>query len=89
MTSLVVLWLRIHLPMQETRVQSLIWEDPTCSGATKPCTTTAAQAPRACASNQSSHHSEKFRTETREQPPRPTTREKPAWQRRPSTAKSK
>ena len=34
MTSLVVQWLRIHLPMQETRVQSLIWEDPTCRGAT-------------------------------------------------------
>ena len=24
------------LPMQDTRVQSLVWEDPTCSGATKP-----------------------------------------------------
>ena len=24
------------LPMQETRVRSLIWEDPTCHGATKP-----------------------------------------------------
>ena len=35
MTSLVVQWLRIHLPMQETRDQSLIWEDPTCRGATK------------------------------------------------------
>ena len=35
MTSLVVQWLRIYLPMQETQVQSLIWEDPTCHGATK------------------------------------------------------
>ena len=35
-TSLVVQWLRIHLPMQGTRVQSLVWEDPTCRGATKP-----------------------------------------------------
>ena len=26
-------WLRIHLPMQETQVQSLDWEDPTCSRA--------------------------------------------------------
>ena len=34
MTSLVVQWLRIYVPMQETRVQSLIWEDPTCHGAT-------------------------------------------------------
>ena len=38
--SLVVQWLRIHLPMQGTRVQSLVWEDSTCCGAVKPCTTT-------------------------------------------------
>ena len=35
-TSLVVQWLRIRLPMQRTWVQSLVWEDPTCHGATKP-----------------------------------------------------
>ena len=35
-TSLVVQWLRIRLPMQGTRVRSLVWEDPTCCGATKP-----------------------------------------------------
>ena len=35
-TSLVVQWLRIHLPMQGTRVRSLVWEDLTCHGATKP-----------------------------------------------------
>ena len=29
-TSLVALWLRIRLPMLETWVQSLTWEDPTC-----------------------------------------------------------
>ena len=34
--SLVVQWLRIRLPMQGTQVQSLVWEDPTCRGATKP-----------------------------------------------------
>ena len=28
-------WLRIHLLMQETQVQSLLWEDPTCCTATK------------------------------------------------------
>ena len=27
---------RIRLPMQGTRVPSLIWEDPTCYGAAKP-----------------------------------------------------
>ena len=34
--SLVVQWLRIHLPMQGTRVQALAREDPTCHEATKP-----------------------------------------------------
>ena len=34
-TSLVVQWLRIHLPMQGTQVRALVWEDPTCHGATK------------------------------------------------------
>ena len=35
-TSLVVQRLRIHLPMQGTRVQSLFQEDPTCRGTTRP-----------------------------------------------------
>ena len=35
-TSLVAQWLRILLPMQETRVQALVWEDHTCRRATKP-----------------------------------------------------
>ena len=34
--SLVAQWLRICLPMQGTRVQALVWEDPTCHGATGP-----------------------------------------------------
>ena len=34
--SLMVPWLRIHLPMQGTRVQALVQEDPTCRGAAKP-----------------------------------------------------
>ena len=34
--SLVVQWLRIRLPMQETQVRALVREDPTCRGATKP-----------------------------------------------------
>ena len=34
--SLVVQWLRIHLPVQGTWVPSLVWEDPTCCEATKP-----------------------------------------------------
>ena len=34
--SLVAQWLRICLSMQGTQVQSLVWEDPTGCGATKP-----------------------------------------------------
>ena len=34
--SLVAQWLRIHLSMQGTRVQTLVREDPTCHWATKP-----------------------------------------------------
>ena len=64
--SLVVQWLRIRLPMQGTRVQALVREDPTCRGPTKPvrsrarepqllslrATTTKACAPRARALQQ-------------------------------------
>ena len=35
-TSLVAQWLRVRLPMQGTRVRSLVREDLTCRGATKP-----------------------------------------------------
>ena len=35
-TSLLVQWLRIHLPMQGTWVRSLVQRDPTCRRATKP-----------------------------------------------------
>ena len=34
--SQVAQWLRIHVPIQGTRVQSLVREDPTCYKATKP-----------------------------------------------------
>ena len=34
--SLVAQWLRICLLMQGTWVRALVWEDPTCHGATKP-----------------------------------------------------
>ena len=34
--SLVAQWLRICLLVQGTRVRALVWEDPTCHGATRP-----------------------------------------------------
>ena len=48
--SLVIQWLRIYQPMQGTQVQSLVWEDPTCCGATKAENHNySARGPRACA----------------------------------------
>jgi len=35
-TSLVVQWLGIYLPVEGTWVRSLLWEDSTNPGATKP-----------------------------------------------------
>ena len=34
--SLVAQWLGVRLPIQGTRVRALVWEDPTCRGATGP-----------------------------------------------------
>ena len=63
--SLVAQQLRIRLSMQGTRVRALVWEDPTCRGATKPvrhsywvCALEPtshnywSRAPRACAPQQ-------------------------------------
>ena len=51
--SLVAQWLRICLPMQGTRVRVLVWEDPTCRGATRPVSHNYwACASGACASQQ-------------------------------------
>ena len=35
-TSLLGQWLTVRLPMQGTQVRSLVWNGPTCCGATKP-----------------------------------------------------
>ena len=43
--SLVVQWLRIHLPVQGTWGQSLVWEEPTCCRATKPMNHTHHRSP--------------------------------------------
>ena len=48
-TSLVVQWLKIHLPIQGTGVWSLIWEDSTGCRQLSPCATTAKPMyPRIC-----------------------------------------
>ena len=45
-------WERICLPVQETQVQSLFWEDPRCHKATKPVCHTYS----ACALEPRSHN---------------------------------
>ena len=59
-TSLVVQCLRIPLPMQATRVQSVFWEDPMCCRTPKPTSHNYwAREPRACAPNRRSRSNEK------------------------------
>ena len=54
-------WLRIHLAMQGTVVQSQVWEDPTCFGATKPehHNYRSLSAPEPVLCSKRSHHNEK------------------------------
>ena len=53
--SLVAQWLTICLPMQGTQVRALVWEDPTCRGATGPMSHNYwACASRVCAPQQES-----------------------------------
>ena len=69
-TSLLVQWLRIRLPMQGTRVRTLVWEDPTCRRATKP----VHHNDWACALEPASHnywaHVPRARAPQQEKPPR-------------------
>ena len=85
-TSPVAQWLRIHLPMQGTQVQSLVWEDPTCRGATKPmCHNCWAHVPQLLKPaplepmlcNKRSHHNEKPAHHNKESTPLAATRESP------------
>ena len=58
--SLVVQWLRIHLPIQGTWVWSMVQEDTTCCGATEPVCHNywaCALEPRNC--NKRNYHNEK------------------------------
>ena len=86
--SLVSQWYRMHLPMQETWVPSLIWKNSTCLRATNP------RHPRAFSCCSAAREATTARNLL--EPARNTTttllaatREKPTQQRRPSTAKKK
>ena len=89
----------ICLPTQEIQVWSLVWENPTCSGAIKPvCHNYRARAPEPENRNYWAHvlHSKREPramrspcTATGEQPPPSTTRGKPLQPQRPSPDKIK
>ena len=74
-TSWVCQWLRICLPMQGTWVQSLVWEDSTCHGATEPahCNYWSQRAPEPTSSSRlqweahhcNSHHNQRKPTSSR------------------------
>ena len=59
-TSLEIQWLRIRLPAQGMKVQSLVGEDPTRHGATKPVShqLLSSSAPEPVLHNKRSHSNE-------------------------------
>ena len=75
--------------MQGTRVQPLIWQDPTCCRALSlSATTTEPRHSTAHTLQREASTMRRLHATTREQPPPPAaTREEPTQQRRPSTAK--
>ena len=84
--------------MQGTRVRALVWEDPTCWGATKPVhhnygacvhTTTEAWVPRARAPKRDTTAMRSLCTATKSNPRSPQLEKARAQQQRPSAAKNK
>ena len=71
--SLVAQWLRICLLMQGTRVWALVWEDPTCRGATRPMSHNY----WACASGACAPQQERTEHRDEERPPLAATGESP------------
>ena len=85
--SLVAKWLRICLPMQGTRVRALVWEDPTCRGATRPVSHKCwACASGACAPQREAATVRGPRTAMKSGPHLPQLEKALAQKRRPNTA---
>ena len=58
-TSLVAQWFRLRLTMHKTQVQSLVQEDPTCHGVTKPaCLEPVLRDKRSHRDEKPAHHNE-------------------------------
>ena len=77
-TSLAIQWLRTCLPIRELCVRSLVWEDSTHSGATKPtcCNYWSPSTQNPCSATREATSMRSLSTATREQPALPETREK-------------
>ena len=88
-TSLVAQWIKIHLPMQGTQVQSPVQEDSTGQGATKPhaplLLKPTCPAPMLC--NKRSTTVRSLHTAMKSSPRSPELERAHAKHRRPSTAK--
>ena len=88
--SLVAQWLRVCMPMQGTRVRALVWEDPTCRGATKPVHHNYwACASGACAPQREAATVRGPRTAMKSGPCLPQLEKALAQKWRPNTAKKK
>ena len=74
--------------MLETRVQSLVREDPTCCGATKPVHQLLGLCSGVCSTTREATAMRSLRIATGEWPLLPATREKPLQQQRPRRAKN-
>ena len=83
-------WLRMCLPMQGMRVRALVWEDPTCHGATRPMSHNYwACASGACAPQREAATVRGPRTAMKRGPHLPQLEKALAQKRRPNTAKKK
>ena len=89
--SLVAQWLRICLPMQGTRVQALVWEDPTCRGAAKnhEPQLLSLRVWSLCSATREAATGKGLRTTMKTGPHLPQLEKALAQKRRPNTAKNK
>ena len=87
---MVARWFRICLPMQGTRVRALVWEDPTCHGATRPVSQITEPARlEPVLRNKRGRDSERPVHRDEEWPPLAQLEKALAQKRRPNTAKNK
>ena len=89
--SLVAQWLRICLPVQGTWVQALVWEDPTCHGATRPVShkLLSLHVWSLCSATREAAIVKGPRTAMKSGPCSPQLEKALAQKRRPNTAKNK